>query len=36
MIEVADLQPATSLRSGGDVQLVVTQHRVALGGEGLA
>jgi hypothetical protein len=36
VIEVADLQPAASLRSGGDVQLVVTQDRVALGGEGLA
>ena len=36
MIEVTDLQPAARLWASGDVQLVVAQHRVALGSEGLA
>ena len=36
MIEVADLQPAACLGSRGNVQLVIAQNRVALGGERLA
>jgi hypothetical protein len=36
VIQVAGLQPAASLRTGWEVQLVIAQHRVALGGEGLA
>lgn len=36
LIEIANLQPAARLRARGEVQLVVTQHGVALGGEGLA
>ena len=36
VIEVTDLQPAARLWASGDVQLVVAQHRVALGSEGLA
>ena len=36
VVEVADLQPAARLWASGDVQLVVAQDGVALGGEDLA
>lgn len=36
VIEIANLQPAARLRARGEVQLIGTQHGVALGDEGLA
>ena len=33
MIEVANFQPSPCFWAVGDVQLVVRQHRIALGGE---
>lgn len=36
VIQVADLQPAARIWTSGDVELVVSQNRVALGGECLA